>query len=282
VAIASPPEPSEQLALTEKPAAALPHDYKSRPMHLFEFMDLDGLPRSLRSTLREILECGNSQPFRPYYTWVADEVLARIQEHGIERVVELGAGTAPITRHLVSRVADDGSVKLVVCDRNPDRAAYEQLARCAPEVVEPVYEPVDFSRPRDWHDRPTLLVLSATLHHIPSEQRHEVLAALRDSADHVLIVEPLRRTLLSMAFVFGSLVPALLTPLVKWNKAGRLQRIFWCWLLPLAPLMFVWDGLVSCMRMWTRREWEAELESLLPPTQTRTIEHHRFTQLVGW
>ena len=39
--------------------------------HLFEWMDLAWLPASLRSTLREILECGNAQPFRPYYRWVA-------------------------------------------------------------------------------------------------------------------------------------------------------------------------------------------------------------------
>ena len=27
-------------------------------------------------------------------------------------------------------------------------------------------------------------------------------------------------------------------------------------MIPIAPLMFVWDGLVSCLRQWTQAEWE--------------------------
>jgi hypothetical protein len=33
----------------------------------------------------------------------------------------------------------------------------------------------------------------------------------------------------------------------------------------VAPLLFVWDGLVSCWRQWTAREWHQVLGSL--PTE---------------
>ena len=70
--------------------------------HLFEWMDLGWLPASVRNTMREILECGNARPFRPYYGWVAGEVKRRIMEEGYRKRGRAGAGTAPITRLLAA------------------------------------------------------------------------------------------------------------------------------------------------------------------------------------
>ena len=66
--------------------------------HLFEFMDQSWVPVGLRSTLREILECGNDRPFRTKTQWVKDESRRGRGERGDSEIVELGAGTAPITR----------------------------------------------------------------------------------------------------------------------------------------------------------------------------------------
>ena len=102
--------------------------------HLFEFMDQDWLPSSLRGTLREILEVGCSRPFRPYYEWVAAEVLAAARETGCQRVVELGAGPAPVTKVMAPDPASDG-LQLIVSDRNPDRPEYEALEKKWPGKV---------------------------------------------------------------------------------------------------------------------------------------------------
>src|SRR5947207_1988593 len=112
--------------------------------HLFEFMDQEWLPFGLRTTLREILECGNSRPFRPYYEWVTDELIKASKEGGFTTLVEEGAGTAPVTRHIA---ADPRSkdLRLVICDLNPDRKAYDALQRQYPERVFPRYDSVDFT-----------------------------------------------------------------------------------------------------------------------------------------
>src|SRR4051812_9825188 len=95
-------------------------------IHAFEFMDIASLPQGLRDTLREILECGNSSPFRGYYAWVEDQVVARCAAEGLTQIVELGAGTAPITRRLL-RNAACADLSFVVCDAHPDRVAYARL-----------------------------------------------------------------------------------------------------------------------------------------------------------
>ncbi len=248
--------------------------------HLFEFMDQGWVPLALRDTLREILECGNSFPFRGYYQWVADEVDRAAHEAGAERIVELGAGTAPITRLLAKRSWPAG-LRLVPCDANVDFASYRALANDYSGLVQPVYSAVDFSRPCEWPEN-TLLFLSATLHHVPSDERAAVIESLFRSASRVLVFEPLRRTPLSILFVLPSLVPALLLPIRYLNRPGRLRRLLWSWLVPVAPLMFLWDGIVSCLREWSDREWHERFAETADDLGALSVRHTLFCQMATW
>jgi hypothetical protein len=246
--------------------------------HLFEFMDQPWLPQSLALTLREILSCGNSQPFRPYYGWVADKAVRLVEQRGLSNVVELGAGAAPITRVLAGKPEMQG-ISLIVSDGRPDELAYQELASAYPKNVKPLLEPVDFSQPRDWPPA-TLLVLSGTFHHLSDVARTSVLRDLASSPSSVMIVEPLRKSTLSMAFVFLSIVPAILLPISYMHRPGRMRRFLWCWLMPVAPLMFWWDGLVSCLRMWTASEWRDRLAGCSRPGRTPEITQTLFSQMV--
>jgi hypothetical protein len=246
--------------------------------HLFEFMDLAWLPASVRTTLREILECGNARPFRPYYAWVADSALRTAKEGRFHTIVELGAGTGPITRHMAKDPRSNG-LRLVVCDSNPDLAAYKVLESDYPGKVVARYDAVDFSKPQPW-ETGTLLILSATLHHIPSRARGSVMAALAASGCRVMVFEPLRKTALSVLFVFLSTVPAVLLPVLFLTRPGRLRRLFWCWLVPVAPLMFWWDGVITCIRQWTQRQWRWALDQLPKSKKEATVNSWLFCQEV--
>jgi hypothetical protein len=225
-------------------------------MHLIEFMDQRWLPASLRRTLTEILECGNEAPFRPYYAWAAGEVRCAAAMRGSDVIVELGAAAAPLTRRLARA---PGHWKLVPCDIVPDMTAYGTLSRLHPGVVHPIYGSLDFARPHAWPPR-SLLVFSGTAHHLPPPRRKEVLERLSSSSD-VLILEPLRRSVWSMLFVLLSLLPAVALPVRFVGRDGRLRRFLWCWLMPVAPLLFVCDGVVSCLRQWTAADWRRQLGS---------------------
>jgi hypothetical protein len=248
--------------------------------HLFEFMDLGWLPPSLRTTLREILDGGNSRPFRSYYDWVADSVLTVASEIGSQTIVELGAGTAPVTRHMAGDSRSD-SCRLVICDVNPDHTEYARLVKCFPGNVHVIDESVDFTVPRRWPDG-TLLVLSATLHHIPSDDRMRVIASLTESAETVMVFEPLRKTLLSLIFVFLSIVPAIVLPLWYIRRTGTFSRAFWCWLVPVAPVMFWWDGIVSCLRQWSNAEWRHAFSDHDFGRSLQQLESSVFCQKVTW
>ncbi len=99
--------------------------------HLFEFMDQSWLPESLAATLHDILSCGNARPFRSYYNWVAQEVKRQVLARHCGTVVELGAGTAPISR-LLAEDPDMAHVKIIPCDARPDHDAFADLEKRYP------------------------------------------------------------------------------------------------------------------------------------------------------
>jgi hypothetical protein len=248
--------------------------------HLFEFMDQAWLPDSLRSTIRECLECGSSRPFQDYYEWVANEVRREVLAGGFEHVVELGAGTAPIARHL-ARLPDLAQVEVIVCDSHPQTETYRDLEKQFPDRIRPLYEPVDFTQPRAWPPK-TLLLLAAAFHHIPPAMRRDVLRHLSESGARVMVVEPVRKTALSMLFCGMALTTSFLLPFWFFRRPGKLRRFFWCYLFPVAPFVFLWEGLVSCLRMWSDAEWKANLGAVLSPERGYSIQQSRFRQLVVW
>lgn len=228
--------------------------------HLFEFMDQEWVPDSLRTTLREILEACNSLPFRFYNRWITSEIKQQVEKGHIKCIVELGAGTAPLTQALLNSDLPP-QILLKPSDINPDLVVFNGLQKKHPHRVQPMYEAYDFSIPRLWPSG-TLLVLSATFHHLKPQQRIRVIRALNASNTDYLIAEPINHNLLSyLSCVFG-IIAALATPVLLINKPGRLRRFLWCWLMPIAGLMFVWDGLVSCHRVWSKNELELVLTCL--------------------
>lgn len=218
----------------------------------FEFMDLEWIPNSLRSALRDILEVGNQTPFRSYYQWSAKAIYSYAKDKNIKEVVELGAGCAPITRQIINEFPD-WPVQLTITDLNPDRLNFKNLSK-TDSRVNAVYHSIDFTQKIDGFQN-SLLVLSATFHHVPEKLKKKILLNLKSLSPHVIILEPLRPTLTSFLFVFGSLISSFLTPIFRLNAKLFFRSFFWCWVVPIAPILFLWDGWVSCIRCWSKRDW---------------------------
>jgi hypothetical protein len=221
-------------------------------MFSFEFMDLAWLPGSLKQTLREILDCALSRPFRTYYDKVVEQISDRVsKDPSIRAVAELGAGTAPLTRRLAK---DPGraDLQLIVCDLYPHAQAFRELQARYPGTVRPVWEPVDFSKTVQFPDG-TYVVLSAAFHHVPPALRGAVLGVL--AACSGMIIEPVHKKPVPICLAWIIVVPALATPFLLLRQAGSARRFFWCYVVPAAPLMIVWDALISCFRCWSKDEW---------------------------
>lgn len=247
---------------------------------LFEFMDLRWIPSSLRATIHDTLEsCLRPSP-RRYYEWVAGEILNLIEQSPAAAIVELGAGTAPITCELAAATSGRKDISLRPSDLYPNLALYQSLEERFPGVVQADRRSVDFSRPVDFPPG-SLLVLSATFHHIPPAARLQVLKTL--APYRVAIFEPLRPNVASLGLSLLGFFAGLTTPVRFWNqRPGNWRRVLWCWLLPLAPAIIVWDGLVSCLRCWTEKEWKEHLATVIGDQRPSFVKSKLVKQAVVW
>jgi|SRR5581483_8691290 len=251
---------------------------------LFEFLDLGWLPDSLLLTLRDVLELCLEDRFLGYYRSVVDELLEIVSREGETNLMELGAGTAPLSRRLALRLQSRGSSPLVVevSDLYPDHDLYRALEKEFPGVVKPHYQPVDFARTLPAKSG-SLLVFSASFHHIPFEQRMAVLQTL---AEHrVVVFEPVRPNLWAVLLCMLDFFPGLLTPLffLKKRTSGHGRRFLWCWAIPIAGLMVGWDGIVSLLRVWRPDEWQQYFETATNgKNKTLKVSTWRLGQRVEW
>ena len=228
------------------------------PLYLFEFCDQTWVPSGARECLFEIMDWCNSGA-RSFNRDVADTALRLAEELGTDTIVELGAGRAPVTSFL----AEDSRAKeytLVPCDLFPNESVYRDLETRYEGQVKPIYEPVDITvRHEALADK--VLVMAGMMHHVPFSLRSSVLSALSATNARNVIFEPLRRTWISMFFTLFAIFPAIALPAGYFRAPGQLRRVLWCWLIPIVPMMFLWDGLTSCLRQWSAAEYLDVLEA---------------------
>lgn len=248
---------------------------------LFEFMDQAWLPASLHATLRDVLGFHLRVTLGYYYRWAADRAYEVAQRSGIDSVAEVGAGAAGFSERLATLVVrEQAPIRVEVSDLRPDAGRYQQLARDFPGVLRAHLESVDLL---EWTVPPgrVLVVMSAAFHHVPFALRPGFLQVL--ARHRVLIFESVTRNVPSMLGCAIGFLPALLTPVYFVRQSsGRWRRFLWCWLIPVAPVMVAWDGVVSCLRCWTEDEWRTQLRQSGVSDGAVRMERRRFSHMVGW
>jgi hypothetical protein len=219
----------------------------------FEFMDSKYLPISLRLTLRDILEAGNSKPFRQYYDWSSKIIFEFAQNNNITQIVELGAGSAPISTCLAKKYKN-WDINFVITDLEPDILKFQELKKIDSRI-QPEFTSIDFSK-RIKSFRNALFVLSGTFHHIPSNLRIRFIENIIAEGQTAMVFEPLRFNYLSFLLVFFGPFVGFFTPLLNIRSKTFYRNFFWCWLIPIAPFLFCWDGIVSVARIWSNEKWQ--------------------------
>jgi|TARA_B110000495_G_C22993348_1_gene585279 hypothetical protein len=96
-----------------------------KPLYLFEFCDQAWIPSGARECLFEAMDACNSG-LRSFNAQVADVVLELAVRHDLDKIVELGAGRAPITSHLAKDERTRG-MTLVPTDVAPNDEIFQRI-----------------------------------------------------------------------------------------------------------------------------------------------------------
>jgi hypothetical protein len=239
-------------------------------LQLFEFTDLPGLPRPLRRWLGDYLRgvLTLSRLFEP----AAPRIAALLRSAGTDRVVDLCSGAGGPWPALAPRIEEalGSPVHVVLTDLHPDASTWRWLALAASRGVEghpgPVpadHVPVSLAGVRTVFDG---------LHHLPPGAARAVLADASLRGVPFLAGEAVERSALGLLGV-------LLSPLLVWLVTPLLRplspaRIAFTYLLPIVPLLVLWDGVVSVLRCYRPEELLA-LSRDLPGSLDWRVERAR-------
>lgn len=234
-------------------------------IHLFEWEDQGWLPVVFRDFITDHLRYGLSASMRQGVNRaVADKLRSLLVRTNSSRIVDLCSGAAgplPHVQRILSRDLDT-PVEVILTDRFPNVEAFTRCEAEGSGAIKARYEPTDaFDVPPGLTGVRTIFT---ALHHFKPDDVQKLLADAARKRQPVAVFEPLERTP-RMFFLLA--LNALFQAFAVTPKVGplTLRRFLVTYVIPLAPLVILWDGLVSVLRTYTPQELQALADNIRAP-----------------
>lgn len=218
-------------------------------VRLFEFGDLDWVPDWYHVNLRKYL-IFFYKAFGYFKLWIPSTV-EFLDRSKSDTFLELGSGGGEPLALVVSEIPADkvAGKRFILSDINPvqefvDRtnSQTESPFKYHPEAVDATAIPAELAHPR---------IFINSFHHFTPEQVVQVVASSVAQKQPMLVLEYVRNTPTGyLSMLTGPLVLILTVPFVV-SRKDLLPLLLFTYLIPIFPLMFFWDGIVSCARMYS-------------------------------
>ena len=240
-----------------------------RRIQFFEIHDQPWFPAFLRDQVTDdlqiLLNIG-----KPYGD-ILPQLREAIERAGADRVLDLCSGAGGPWPWLADELERSGlPVCVELSDKYPNAQARERVRKGSAKLR---YrdEFVDATRvPRGLAGFRTLFT---SFHHFPPEQARAILKDAVDKRKGIGVFEipgrrPLTLLLLPLVLIADILVVPFLPPRpLPPQRAQRRRvlgtpvalsraawRLVWRWVIPIVPLVLLFDGIVSCLRAYSPRE----------------------------
>lgn len=232
-----------------------------RRRQLVEIEDLSWCPRAVRDGGTDWLAfmANATKAFSP----IAPKIRAAMRSMGTQDVLDLCSGGGGPWLTLERDLVPSGPVNVTLSDRYPNLEALTATRERSGGRLGFHPEPVDAT------DVPGSLrgvrTMFNAFHHFPPDQATAILTDAVRKRCAVVVVEGLDRRAAGL-FAMPLQVPAilLLTPLVR---PFRWSRLFFTYAIPLIPLLVVFDGTMSLLRLYLADELR-ELVAKVPGQET--------------
>lgn len=256
-----------------------------RRLHLIELHEQRWVPQFLRESFVESLSTvlrmtGVYQGIpQPYALW--------LKESGGQEVLDLASGAGGPTATLLADLQRLGieAPKFYLSDLYPAKDKFRQISLTYPKQISFIEEPVNALRVNTPHGQDLRQIISA-FHHFRSGDAKTILedAALHSSG--ICILEPFQRNALHLFLAIITIFPAMLAPFFA--RRWRLRLFLTSFVIPIIPLMLVFDAFISVLRTYTKEEVGKMIDSLSAKNFTWVIGSTRFmlvfrtTYVFGW
>ncbi|NOT56744.1 MAG: class I SAM-dependent methyltransferase [Deltaproteobacteria bacterium] len=218
--------------------------------HLFEFEDQPWFPREIRGYMQDHLTfMGNLSG--PAYQAFVEKLKAAMERVRQTELLDLCSGSGGPARTVVRLLREQGlEARARLSDLFPNVTAYQRLAQETGGMLQGVDTPVDATNvPAELNG---VRLIANGFHHFSPTQAHQVLADAVAKRQGIAVIEMVNRSVFAfIGVLIGTVMVFLAAPFLK---PFRVSRLVLTYLVPLVPLFLLWDGIVSCLRVYSPDE----------------------------
>jgi hypothetical protein len=211
---------------------------------LFEFEDLTWFPDAIRHGGTDFL--GFFLSLGSFYEPVVPLLAGLMKESGARSIVDHCSGSGgnieEIHAGLEKALGEKIHVKLT--DRFP--ANFK-------DRISITYQQKPLNVMNDSSPEPGVRTMFTAIHHFDEEAVVKVLQKMTATGDPVAIFDGADRNIATLLAI-PLLQPFLFTVFTPFIKPFRWSRLGYTYLLPLIPIMTIWDGMVSVYRLYNHSE----------------------------
>lgn len=248
-----------------------------RRVQFIELHEQPWFPASLRDDVTDAVQFGFNllkayEPVAPLLQsmidWTGSETNNRPASDrqgsdGRDSIVDMCSGGGgpwlELSRTLRCHASEDSTgLQIWLTDKYPNLEAFQRISASSDKRIAYYTEPVDARNvPRTLKGLRTMFT---SFHHFPPEDARAILQNAVDAGESVGIFEITRRAPSTIGIIFvGILLLFLHTPRIR---PFRWSRLLWTYLIPIIPLVLLFDGLVSCLRTYHPQELREIVDKL--------------------
>ena len=231
-------------------------------IHFVEIEDQNWCPKSLRDGVTDFLQ--HIVYVYHLYTPITHRISQALINSRQSHIIDLCSGGAGPWLSMIESLRKqvlNPVLTVALTDLYPNLHAFRQIRDRYPNYISYCEMSVDATQvPADLSGFRTLF---SAFHHFTPEQAQAVLQDAVNAHTGIAIFESTQRHPLLLLYM-------LITPLLVWLNTPfirpfRWSRLFWTYIIPLIPLIVMFDGIVSCLRTYTIEELKILTEKLDAP-----------------
>ncbi len=228
-------------------------------LHLFELEDQPWFPAGIRGLMTDFLDFFANLTEWPYEAFVP-RLRRAMEAAGSRQIVDLCSGSAgpAVTISRMLKEHEGYGVTVRLSDLYPNLERFQVLHSENGSLVY-VEEPVDARHVPASLEGFRLIVNG--FHHFREEEARGILADAAAKRLGIAVLEFVGRSV--PAFVGVLTVPLTVWALTPFIRPFRWRRLLWTYLVPLVPLFSLWDGVVSCLRVYSPAEMQALIDDVV-------------------
>lgn len=219
-------------------------------LHLFELEDQSWFPDQLRSLVTDLLQYELTT--WEVYSPIVSEIKQVMQKMNSNKIIDLCAGGGGQMLSIQKMLTqEDYPVSITLTDKYPNIEAFERTQKVSNNQIGFIAESVDVTNVNA--DITGFRTLFSSFHHFRPEQAKKILQDAVDKKAAIGVFEFTERTTKNIIQSI-ILVPFLVLFLTPFVRPFKWSRLFWTYVIPLAPFIVTWDAFVSYLRTYSPEE----------------------------